>query len=522
MIASTSGEIIGATLLYQTNYQSKYEMERAAQARAEREASIIFWNGDAVPDATLRKILLGKFDTDNDGKISQVEAAKKNSLQIQGGNRMAFYETGIANLTGLTSLTFTETNITGEIKPTLPNLHRFVLQGNEATISLLDLTGCQNIDSVLVRKANIDKMNLRNCKSLRSLDFSSKYYTTINDLLDVSGCTALKDCYFDDVRGKSCDFSGSTGILKLTIPYFSEVKLSGCSSLGYLSTYSDFNAPNEYKLKKLNLERCTKLENISTSNSELTDLNLSDCKSLERIYLQSHGISKLDLSNLYNLDYLVLIEKKLTELNLSKNGKLGKLVLDSTAIKALDLSKMKHLKELFIGGKLEVLNLSACDSLIEVNISDNKLKTLNLSGCSNVRRLSCNGNDLTSLNVSDCDSLVDLNCSDNPQLASLDVSRNRKLEEIRCFGTAIQELDISNSEVMEWVDFEPGASILVPSATKGFKILWVNEGQKLMSFHTGKIKGDLKDEYFDKSLLLDLGDRFPTKADINFKIKVRK
>lgn len=48
-------------------------MERAAQARAEREASKIFWNGDAVPDATLRKILLGKFDTDKDGKISQTD-----------------------------------------------------------------------------------------------------------------------------------------------------------------------------------------------------------------------------------------------------------------------------------------------------------------------------------------------------------------------------------------------------------------------------------------------------------------
>jgi hypothetical protein len=207
MISSTTGEIIGATLLYQTNYQNDDEKRATEQRRAERETATIFWNGDAVPDAALRKILLGKFDTDNDGKISQVEASKKNSLQIQGGSQMNFRETGITNLTGLTSLTFTETNFTGEIKPALPNLQLFVLQGNGPTISLLDFTGCQNIDTVKVGKVNIDKMNLKNCKRLRLLNFYSKYYTTINELLDISGCSSLKDFDTWNVRGKLLDAS---------------------------------------------------------------------------------------------------------------------------------------------------------------------------------------------------------------------------------------------------------------------------------------------------------------------------
>lgn len=516
MVTNTSGEIIGATLLYQTNYQSKEEMERAAQARAEKEASKIFWNGDAVPDASLRKILLGKFDTDKDGKISQVEAAKKNSLEIQGGNRMAFYETGIANLTGLTSLTFTETNITGEIKPALPNLHRFVLQGNGPTISLLDLTGCQNIDTVKVGKVYINKMNLRNCKSLRSLDFSSKYYTTINDLLDVSGCTALKDCYFDDVRGKSFDFSDNTGILKLTIPYFSEVKLSGCTSLNYLSGYE---GPKGYELKKLNLERCYNVRDIRFVDYTLSELNLSDCINIESLSLKNLALS---------------------ELNLSKNRKLSSVTLDSTAIKTLDLSNMKHLYDLSCyGGDLKTLNVSGCDSLRIIRCNDTKLESINLTNCRNLEELFCQRNKLKTLDVSDCDSLKYLLCYRNPSLAFLDVTHNSKLKGIQCSNTAIQELDISRSETAEWAYSELGYPITVPCATQGFKTLWINEKQK-REFYTREgsefkqMFKPMKDKDFDKSLLLsanwdELRQEYilkPSpedwKADLDFKIKVRK
>lgn len=517
MVTSTSGEIIGATLLYQTNYQSKYEMERAAQARAEREASKIFWNGGAVPDATLRKILLGKFDTDNDGKISQVEAAKKNSLQIQGGSRMTFYETGIANLTGLTSLTFTETNIAGEIKPSLPNLHRFVLQGNGPTISLLDLTGCQNIDTVKVGRVDIDKMNLRNCKSLRSLDFSSKYYTTINELLDVSGCTALSgDIDLYGVRGKSFDFSGNTGILQLSnIPQFCDVNLSGCTSLNYLSGYE---GPKGYELKKLNLERCYQLRDIHFVDYTLSELNLSDCINIERLSLKNLALSELDLS---------------------KNRKLSSVTLDSTAIKTLDLSNMKHLSTLSCyDGDLKALNVSGCDSLWSLWCNSNKLESINLANCHNLKELYCHNNKLMALDVSDCDSLQFLHCYRNPSLAFLDVTHNSKLEGIQCSNTAIQELDISRSETTEWASSEPGDPIRVPGATQGFKTLWIHEKQKIEVYtregsEFKRMFKPMKDKDFDKALLLsakwdELRQEYKKsspkdwKADLDFKIKVRK
>lgn len=496
MVTSTSGEIIGATLLYQTNYQSKEEMERAAQARAEREASKIFWNGDAVPDASLRKILLGKFDTDKDGKISQVEAAKKNSLEIQGGTRMAFSETGIANLTGLTALTLKNTSIKGNIVLGLPNLHSFSLADNQNRLDKLDLTGCTNIDSIWIGSTNIIEVNLRNCKKLKYLDFYSKYYSTIDEQLDISGCTALEGINNEYcVRGKVLNASGCTALIYFDTIEFNEINLAGCISLSGLSWEKDDR--NEYTLSRINLDGCHKLEIISLRNSKLTELKLSDCK------------------------------------------KLGSLRLGSTAIKSLDLSNMKHLSDLSCyGGDLRTLNVSGCDSLRIIWCNNNKLESINLTNCHNLKELYCHKNKLMSLDVSDCDSLQIIHCYRNPSLAFLDVTHNSKLEGIQCSNTAIQELDISRSETTEWASNEPGDPIRVPGATQGFKTLWINEKQKIEVYtHEGSefkpMFKPMKDKDFDKSNLLSANwdeirqeyiKRSPEewKADLDFKIKVRK
>ena len=111
MVVNNSDEIIGATILYQTGYLSRDEIERARVEREEREASKIFWNGDAVSYPLLRKTLLAKFDSDNDGKISRLEASKETSLVINTKEYMRIDQTGIGNLTGLTSLIFNKANI---------------------------------------------------------------------------------------------------------------------------------------------------------------------------------------------------------------------------------------------------------------------------------------------------------------------------------------------------------------------------------------------------------------------------
>ena len=503
MISSTSGEIIGATLLYQTNYQSDDE-KRAAESRlAEKEAAKIFWNGDAVPDVSLRRILLSTYDADNDGKISQVEAMKKKSLKLQGSTRISsFYETGIANLKGLTTLILDETKITGDVKLSLPNLQTLIIKNNVTNLTLLDLTGCQNIDTVKIGWGNINVLNLKNCKKLKFLDFTSQFYTTITELLDVSGCSALNYCKLYAVRGKILDFSNNTGLENLKIPFFNSINLSGCTNLRYIE--SIYGKDEKYNISQLNLKKCEKLRYLTLYNNELNELDLLDCKDLKG----------LDLKN----------AKKLTDLDLSFNRKLSSLTLDSTSIISLNLSLMRSLKYLNLkNGKLKRLDVSLCDSLSEINVPNNSLNLIDLTGCKSVGAIFCEHNLLTFIDVKFCDSLFFLNCSNNP-LFQLDVTKNSKLGWIQCASTFLEELDISKSQVTEWRFNEPGSPIIVPSLPyfgkkKYFKTLWVNENQKIECYEGqgNECFKYLKDKDINKGVLLSGNEK-----EIDFKIKVRK
>lgn len=486
MVTNKAGEIIGATLLYQTNYQSEWEIKRYEQEKAEREAAKIFWNGNSVTDVNLRKVLLEKFDSDNDGKISQTEAAKQTSLTIEGGSSMSFYESGIGNLTGLTSLTLNNTSISGSIILAMPNLQKFVLKKNQSTLSTLDLTGCVKIDSVAVGGTSIDKMTLTNCTSLRYLDFTSSRHTIINEQLDISGCKNLKKILGFEYNGKLFNLTNCTALEHLNIPFFNEINFSGCTGLiginRIMAGYEDY----KYLLKKLNLTGCHNINNITLAGScHFSELNLNDCE---------------------NLRHLLLSIPELSVLNMSKCIKLENLTITSKAIKSLDLSGFNSIK------RLECF----CDSIASISLND----------CHNLQTLLCAGSSaLTTLDVSDCDSLTYLNCNNNPSLSVLDVTKNLKLKWIQCCNTAIQELDISNSETIEWagsVEEDIQNPITVPSATQGFKILWVNERQKIQWFdrdwksHFSPI---MDDEDFIKKYLTS---PFASKQELMFKIKVKK
>lgn len=496
MVVNKSDEIIGATILYQTGYLSRDEIERARVEREEREASKIFWNGDAVSYPLLRKTLLAKFDSDNDGKISRLEASKETSLVINTKENMRIDQTGIRNLTGLTSLIFNKANIYGEIILALPNLRRFTIVDNEHGVKSIDLSGCVNLDTVTISKLSIDNINLRNCKKLRHLEFTSQYYSYINEQLNISGCTALEEIisYFC-VRGKVLNASGCTSLTSFYTMEFNEINLSGCSNLERF--FWDKVGTDGYTLSKINLDRCFKLESIHLRNSKVNELKLSDCKELSSFEL------------------------------------------DSSAVKNLDLSDMKHLYQLSCyNGDLKTLNVSGCDSLRFIFCNDNKIESINLTNCRNLTELFCHRNNLRALDVSDCDSLKILCCYRNPQLTALDVTHNLKLEWIQCSNTAIQELDISRSETTEWADSEWGEPIKVPGALQGFKTLWINENQKVEFYEYEdsvykSVFKPMKDKNFDRTKLLvkrwdesrqEYVNEFSQKdlkANLDFKIKVR-
>lgn len=100
-------------------------------------------------------------------------------------------------------------------------------------------------------------------------------------------------------------------------------------------------------------------------------------------------------------------------------------------------------------GLLETLDISQNKSLIELICWGNKISTLDASNLTSLTVLSCSSNNLTELNVSGDTSLTILECADN-QLSSLDASNLSSLKELLC---AINNLSSSS------LDFSADSSI---------------------------------------------------------------
>jgi len=103
--------------------------------------------------------------------------------------------------------------------------------------------------------------------------------------------------------------------------------------------------------------------------------------------------------------------------------------------------KIKSLKGIEFFTAMKRLICSLDGLLTSLDISKNKV----------LEELTCYHNKLTSLDVSKNHWLVELNCSDN-QLTSLDVSNNPMLKELNCGGNKLVSLDVSNNSMLKTLD----------------------------------------------------------------------
>ena len=124
----------------------------------------------------------------------------------------------------------------------------------------------------------------------------------------------------------------------------------------------------------------------------------------------------------------------LTAIDVSNNPDLRELICFDNRLSSLDLSNNTLLKELACGNnKLTDLDLSKNTELETFGCSYNRLlSSLDLSKNTKLTHLRCNDCQLTSLNIKYCKELRTLDCSNN-ELQSLDVSRNKKLWDVRCY-----------------------------------------------------------------------------------------
>lgn len=188
---------------------------------------------------------------------------------------------------------------------------------------------------------------------------------------------------------------------------------------------------SENKLSKLDVSKNTALINLNCSSNQLEELNLGNIQDLEILECGHNRLTQLDVTH----------QTKLQTLNLSA-GSWGSDV-PCNLVSSLDISQNTELIS---------LNVSNCPNLETLDITQNsKLKSLDYQGTRLIVDFS-NNIELEELICSDYVTELDVSILPNltrlisyADIASLDVSKNSKLENLICYSNNIKELDLSNN-----------------------------------------------------------------------------
>lgn len=271
------------------------------------------------------------------------------------------------------------------------NLIRVVEEDNQVQF-VKDKNGFVNVDD-----------NQEIISNITSLFLSQK--ENIDNIEGIEYLTGLQELYLNHLALQNLDVSKNVNLKRLE-----------CS---------------ENKLSKLDVSKNTALINLNCSSNQLEELNLGNIQSLEILECGHNRLTQLDVTH----------QTKLQTLNLSASS-WGSDV-PCNLVSSLDISQNTELIS---------LNVSNCPNLETLDITQNsKLKSLDYQGTRLIVDFS-NNIELEELICSDYVTELDVSILPNltrlisyADLASLDVSKNSKLEDLICYSNNIKELDLSNN-----------------------------------------------------------------------------
>ncbi len=179
-------------------------------------------------------------------------------------------------------------------------------------------------------------------------------------------------------------------------------------------------------------------------NNSDGQIQVSEAEALEylELVLTDNILDYTGLNAFINVRNFSCNLPNLTTLDLSVLPLLSDIYCESTQFTILDLSGCLSLKNLGIGGRITMLNVSNCSALERIDCQGNQLTTLNASNCISLSSLYCSNNKLTTLNVSDCINLKDLDCSSN-SISSLTLPVISTLKYLECENNLLKSLDLS-------------------------------------------------------------------------------
>ncbi|MBQ7824624.1 MAG: leucine-rich repeat domain-containing protein [Bacteroidaceae bacterium] len=370
------------------------------------------------PDANFRAYVLENFDTDNDGVISDEEAAGVTFINCSDKGNIASIQ-GIDKFVNLTVLSCEGNQLTTLDVSGCPALTDLNCGDNQLTA--LDVSGCPVLTELFCFNNQLTTLDISGCPGLTRLSCFNNQLTT----LDVSGCPSLTEL-----------FCGGNQLTTLNV--------SGCSSLTSLSC-------GENQLTTLDVSSCLDLIYVGCEGNQLTTLDISSCSALKDFRCDHNPLTTLDVSGCPALTLLYCYENQLTTLDVSGCPALADLSCHENQLTTLDISGCPALKRLWCGNNpLMTLDVSGCPALTDLSCNNNQLTTLDVSGCPVLEKFCCRTNQLTTLDVSGCPALIELDYGMN-QLTSLDVSGCPNLTKIHCDDNRLTTLDVSGCLALEFL-----------------------------------------------------------------------
>lgn len=139
----------------------------------------------------------------------------------------------------------------------------------------------------------------------------------------------------------------------------------------------------------------------------------------------------------------------LTTLNLSGCKNIESLKCYENQLISIELSENVNLKQIACrDNRLTHINLAECKNLEDLTILNNQLASIDLSYCNKLKQLNCNNNNLVSIDLSGCNNLEFLECRSN-QLTSINISDNGNLKHLMCWDNRLSSINISECKNLE-------------------------------------------------------------------------
>ena len=432
---------------------------------------------------------VSKFDTDNDGILSEDELA--NVTEIRISLKKINDLTGIECFEDLTYLSCFSNNLTSLDLSKNTKLETLSCYSNQLTS--LDLSKNTELETLNCGSNKLTSLNLSNNEMLRtlycdnnqltSLDLSNiqvleKLYCYYNELTSISlhNYTNLNhlECFQNHLQGVAVDIiisklpqfkEGYYGNIyfyekesptqnKMTSEQLETIKAKSWYVKQFYNDgydddwvdyvpnhdgiYIDENAfPDEY------FRWCVEDYDTDT-DGYLSDEEVAAVKKIE-ISRYWNGYKYCSFESLQGIELLTQLETLEVKYN--------------SMVTSFDASVCPQLKTLsWTDSKLASLNISGCTQLTELICSGNPLESLDLTGCTNLKKLSFSGNPLESLDLSVCPQLTyvsvggkigSINISNHTQLTRFYTDRDSEVTSIDLSGCSqLNYIDVTRSKVV--------------------------------------------------------------------------